>query len=122
MLQKLIGKQIQISVGEPWDFVSEAGKNLLIGSVTLVSDKNETEWVKCNVSTFFSDKNKVTSLVAVHRYADQFFEVILKGEQVTANFLYDPNGKDLDSRQVSEILKKQSGARFLVGSIQLSPC
>ncbi len=119
MLKKLINRKISISIGEPWDFISDAGENILKGSVTLVSDENGIEWLKCDVSAFCFEKNRITSVVAVNRYANQSFKSLLKGWKITSNFLYEPTGKDLDSIKVAEILKKQSGANFLVGSIQL---
>lgn len=120
MLEELINRKVLICVGEPWDFVSDAGENTLIGSVCLVSDKNRTEWLRCHVSPFIVEKNKITSVVAVHRYANQSFESLLKGEKITCNFLYEPTGKVLDSDQITEILRKKKGMDFLVGSIILA--
>ena len=120
-LKELIKEKVTISVGEPWDFTSDAGQNILKGTVSLVSNENETEWLKCDVSPFASEKYRITSVVAVNRYAKQSFELLLKGEKITANFLYEPNGRELDSTQISTVLQKQAGMKFLVGSIQVTP-
>ena len=121
VLKKLINKKVTISVGEPWDFTSEAGQNILKGSVSLISNENETEWLKCDVSPFYSEKCRITSVVAVSRYAKQSFELLLKSDKITANFLYEPSGREVDSTQISTVLQKQTGMRFLVGSIQATP-
>ena len=119
VLKKLINSKISISVGEPWDFVSDAGKNILKGSVSLVSDENGIEWLRCDVSAFDYENYRITSVIAVNRYADQSFKSLLKGEKIISNFLYEPTGKESDSNQISEVLKKKVGMNFLVGSIQL---
>ena len=120
MLKKLINKKVSISVGEPWDFVSDAGKNVLEGSVSLVSDENDTEWLRCDVSPFVFEKNTITSVIAVNRYADQSFKSLLQGKKITSNFLYEPTGKELNTERILDALEKQTGLNFLVGSIQLA--
>lgn len=120
MLKKLINKRVSISVGEPWDFVSDAGKNILEGSVSLVSGESRTEWLRCDVSPFIFEKNTIMHVIVVNRYANQSFKSLLKGEKITSNFLYEPAGKELNTIQILEALQKKTGMNFLVGSIQLT--
>ncbi len=121
MFEKLINKKVIISVGEPWDFNSAAGQNIMKGSISLISNENETEWIKCEVSPFYSGKFRITNVVVVNRYQKQSFELLLKGARLTANILYEPTGKELDATQISTILQKKNGMEFLVGSIQITP-
>ena len=119
MLKKLINRKVIISIGEPWNFISDAGKNILKGNVSLVSNDNEMEWLKCDVSTFYFGKYKIRSIIAVKRYAKQSLESLLNNEKVIANFLYEPTGKELGINQIKKIFKKKVEINFLVGSIKL---
>ncbi|WP_420209288.1 hypothetical protein [Candidatus Electronema sp. JC] len=120
MLKELINKNVLISIGEPWDFVSNAGENILTGYIDLVSGENGTEWLRCNISPFSSKGNIITNVVAVKRYADQNFNSLLVSERITSNLLYEPTGRILDSDQIAEVLQEQTGMNFLVGSVQLA--
>ena len=121
MLEKLINKKVVIAIGEPWNFESDAGENILNGTINLVSNESEIEWLRCDVSPFDFEGQEIKSVVAVHRYAHQSFQSLLDGEQVICNFMYESTGKELSAQQVSEIILKKIQINFLIGSIQLIP-
>lgn len=80
----LVGRPVRASVGEPWDFSSEAGEGALTGAVVAVSDEGEWAggpppnlplfrgrggWVELEVSTFAAEGGRRAERVtAIHRY------------------------------------------------------
>lgn len=120
---QLIGREITASVGEPWDFTSEAGDNILRGRVTEISgDSDEAEWIICEVSPFLEKEAKISTVAAVERYSSKagLIQELCDAKKVGANLLYDPEGTRLQPQTVREALISQRGLKFLAGSIQLT--
>lgn len=118
----LVGRQISASIGEPWDFESDAGPNRLEGKVTAVSCAADSiQWCLCTVLEFRKDGNSVTTVGIVDRYAEQdaLPERLARGERVIANFVYDAKGRGLTPEYLRSALADKLGLAFLVGSAQL---
>lgn len=89
---EFVGRSFSASIGEPWDFESDAGPNRLDGRVTDVSTDAEFPWRLCTVSVFRNGGRAVTTVAIVDRYATQdgLLRRLARGERVGANFVYDP--------------------------------
>ena len=120
-LPALLGRSLLASIGEPWDFTSAAGDNLLKGKVVETSDSDEaTAWILCEVSPFTEGERVISQVVAVRRYeGDDLIERLGSSEPVGVNLLYAPDGSKLNPRRVRRVLEEQRGLKFLAGSIQL---
>jgi hypothetical protein len=118
----LVGRLVSASIGEPWDFESDAGQNRLDGRVTAVSAATDSvQWCLCSVSEFRKDGNVVRTVGIVDRYAaqDALPQRLARGERVGANFVYDAGGKDLTPGDLRSALGSTSGLAFLAGAVQL---
>jgi hypothetical protein len=118
----LVGRSVSASIGEPWDFESDAGKNRLDGTVVAVScAADSVQWCLCNVTEFRKDGNPVRTVGIVERYAaqDALPQRLARGEKVGANFVYDAGGKDLTPDDLRSALASKSGLAFLAGSVQV---
>lgn len=116
----LVGRSVLASIGEPWDFESDAGQNRLEGRVTAVSSAADAvQWCLCTVSKFRGSGNRVTTVGIVDRYAahGSLPERLERGERVGANFVYDASGNDLTPEDLSADLASKSGLAFLAGSV-----
>jgi hypothetical protein len=122
----LVGRAIVVSVGEPWDFRSTAGDNLLTGRVVEASAPNESaEWLLCEVSPFTIDSRTVSTVAVVRRYAgEEPWRQLQAGGTTYANVLYDPTGAALTPGRLRSILAASAApatnAMFLVGSVRVS--
>ena len=118
----LVGRSVSASIAEPWDFESDAGPNRLDGRVMAVSGAGDSvQWCLCAVSEFRKDRNPVTMVGIVDRYAaqDALLQRLARGEKVGANFVYDASGKDLTADDLRSALANKSGLAFLAGSVQV---
>lgn len=118
---ELVGRSFSASIGEPWDFESDAGPNRLDGRVTAVSTDAESPWCLCTVSVFRNGGRAVTTVAIVDRYATQdgLLRRLARGERVGANFVYDPLGSDLMATDLRAALARGSGLAFLAGAVQM---
>ena len=85
--KKLIGSLVEISVGEPWDFESEAGENILFGKILDVLEYDKEKTLICKVTPFFDIdiKKKINSIMVHCRYRDDLatmFEQLLKRKEI----------------------------------------
>lgn len=117
-------KNVEVSIGEPWNFESSAGQNRLEATVLSVeigksngNGKEDPEQsVLLEVTPFESETGEtVTQLVARARYTDDVAEFVKKladGEAVSSNLSY--------SEQVKREDMPEGVSPFLIGSIRLS--
>lgn len=88
----LLGQQVVVSIGEPWDFESPDGENVLRGRIRAVrSDEASGEQeIELEVSAFAAKGGKVDRLVARARYEEQkaIIERLASGKDAEVNFLY----------------------------------
>lgn len=116
--EKLLeNRDVEISVGEPWNFESTAGQSRLDGKI-LSADSSARQSVTLAVTPFESEAGKtVTQLTATPRYTDDLEDFIgkLAGEgMVPANLSY--------ADQVPKESMPEGVSRFLIGSVRLAPC
>ncbi len=122
LINRIVGRRISASIGEPWDFESEAGQNRLEGTVIAISESGEyAQWCLCDVSAFTVAENRITKVGIVDRYAEgtRLPERLARGERVGANFVYDASGRDLTPATLTYALATKSGLAFLAGSVQV---
>jgi hypothetical protein len=114
------GVEIEGSVGEPWDFESDAGPNRISGHVEAVSPSASTSgWLLCQVEPFVHSGRTVDHVVAVLRYAStETFDDFCAGRRIGVNLVFDPSRGVVRSADVSAILATP-GHPFLAGSIQI---
>ena len=120
----LIGRSIVGSVGEPWDFTSEAGDNKITGMVSSISDPNTaTSWVKISISPFRFEGAKIFDLVCIPRYIDikGLVSVLAEGEKATVNMHFKKDGTAFAVSYFGDRARHDDKTSFLVGSIWLNP-
>jgi hypothetical protein len=120
---RLVGRAVVASIGEPWDFTSTAGDNVLVGRVTAVSpDADPVEWLLCEVSPFSAGSATVSTVAAVRRYAaEEPIQQLRRRGEAQVQLLYDPTDATLTAARVAEALRTGHGAlKHLVGSLRLS--
>jgi len=113
----LAGKRVSISVGEPWDFESPDGQNVLRGKIVAVRRNPEAphgQEVLLAVTPFTARTgHTVDRLVARARYEDEIgmVEHLARGEDAEANLSY--------SEQVPEGERDPRGTPKLIGGFRL---
>jgi hypothetical protein len=123
----LVGRAITASIGEPWDFRSAAGDNLLTGHIAATSAPGESvAWLICEVSQFIADGQTIVTVAAVRRHAgEEPVAALAAGRTTSAQLLYDRSGVTLTPARVRAVLAApdvgSGGIGFLVGSIRLTP-
>jgi hypothetical protein len=123
----LVGRAIAASIGEPWDFSSAAGDNLLTGRIAAVSAPDDAVgWLICDVSPFVADGQTISTVAAVRRYAgEEPMAALVTAQTAYAQLLYDRSGVALTAERVRAILAAPAvasgGISFLIGSIRLMP-
>jgi len=118
--EHLIGKSFEMSIGEPWDFVSDVGPNKLVGTILDVSGTDsKKDWILLEVSPFQHNKTTINRVVGVNRYmsSQDVFGEIEKGHNVTLNFMFATDGRVLKSDTLLIELEDESELSFLVGSL-----
>lgn len=114
----LVGKMVEISVGEPWDFEYPDGESSLSGRVATVhvAGRPEEQSVRLELAApFVSEEGPtVRNLLARrrHRLPEGMVEMLAAGERVSANLSYS-DGVPEDER-LSGVTPK------LIGSVRLA--
>lgn len=114
----LVGSEVLILVGEPWNFASADGEGVLAGRIVGVhrGDPADTrsQTIRFTVTPFeIEDGHIVEYLTAHRRYADTIgiIEQLASGEDVDVNLAY----KDQAADRLPE-----GTSPFLIGSVILS--
>lgn len=113
----LLGRKVELSIGEPWDFESEDGENVLKGIIVAVrgaeTDHRDQEVVLETTLFTASTGHRIDRLVASARYEDQvgIMEHLARGEDAEVNFDY--------SDQVPEGERDPKSLPFLIGGFHL---
>jgi len=119
-----VGATVVASIGEPWDFESDAGQNRLNGSVIQESAPNETpQWCLCEVSPFLSQGRSISKVGVFRRHVggQDIVDRLAAGERVVVNFAYDATGAELSEARLKSAISSKSDLSFLAGSVQLLP-
>lgn len=117
--ESLLGREVGVSVSEPWDFEYPGGARLLTGRVADIgaeSAEQGCQWVLVALDTpFVSDATgaEISRLKATRRHVSDrgIFEQILSGDHPSANLSY-----------AEQVPKERMPARsypFLIGTIAL---
>ena len=145
----LIGRAVMASIGEPWDFTSSAGDNMLTGRIVALSPPDAAaEWLICDVSPFTVTGGgapaaqapaSVSTVAAVRRYAgEEPIGRLLQHGEAHVHLLYDPSGAPLTAEQIDAAVlaapadrstaagpadrspSAQAGLRHLIASFRLA--
>ena len=115
----LVGRQVTVSVGEPWDFESTDGQGILNGRIIGVATGKEgdlrSQSLRIEVTPFAAaGSRRVTHLTATRRYADPagIIEQVAAGEIAPANLGYGD--------QVGKENLPERASPFLIGSVRLT--
>jgi hypothetical protein len=116
----LVGSAIRGSVGEPWNFESEAGTNAVSGIVDAVSASGETpQWLLCRIRPFVYSGSNIEYVVVVLRYRKkETFNDLLAGKRIGVNLVFDPHGFLGSADGVPRLLTTPD-LPFLAGSIEV---
>jgi len=115
----LINRTFEASIGEPWDFESSAGENILVGTISALSPENFGEWLLLEVKPFKYKEAEIRQVLGINRYKTNqvLFANLMAGKKVTLNFMFPKDGHAITESQVWKELKNNSKLSFLVGSI-----
>ena len=119
-IRELAGSAVAIVVSDPWEFVSEVGKDTFAGFIRRVGPPNEKNGgvllIELADSILFRGV-KHEFLVAKPRYAGQFLDRVAAGEQVA----YGITGISRDKAKSDEALDLTAwrGGLGLIATIQL---
>jgi hypothetical protein len=119
----LVGRGIVASVGEPWDFTSTAGDNVLVGRIVEVSPSTgPAEWLICEVSPFSVGGVTISTVAAVRRYAgEEPIQQLQRRGEAQVQLLFDPAGTPLMAARVAGALRAGDGTlKHLIGSLRLT--
>jgi hypothetical protein len=117
----LLGQEVTISVGEPWDFESPDGENVLKGRVIEVlgaAGDGREQRIRLEVTPFEAPAAKtgrtVTHLVAERRHRDtpSVVEAIATGGRAVVNLSY--------AEEVPDGELSSGRSPFLIGSVELA--
>lgn len=118
----LVGKSFQASIGEPWDFESDAGQNRLEGKIQqIVFDQSGNPLLLCEVIPFLSAEKRISSVVAVNRYAgsQNLIDALSLSGSATLNFMFQQSGEMFSAEDVEQDLRREADCGFLVGTMKL---
>lgn len=121
-IDSLIGRRFTASIGEPWNFVSSIGKNLLEGEICGISlSANNQPRLLCNVSKFEVSGKAISQVLAVNRYigSQDIFNAILSKQGATVNILYIKTGNKINNVEDLTLYIDSAEIDFLVGTIHL---
>lgn len=113
----LTGCEVAVSVGEPWDFSSADGDNVLRGRIEVVRTNPEAphqQEIVLSVTPFEARTgHRIERLTAWGRYVEDtgIVERIAAGEDAEVNLLYDD--------QVPEAERDPKGTPKLIGGFHL---
>lgn len=114
----LAGRAVEVSVGEPWDFSSPDGANLLRGRIASVSAEGTAsadQEVVLEVTPFEAEGGVIVSrLRASLRHVDEtgIIEYLVTGGKAIANMSY--------REQIPEGSRDPRSSQFLIGSFRLA--
>ncbi len=119
---QLVGERFLASIGEPWDFRSDAGDNMLTGNIDSTQyDEYDQPLVLCSVSPFLHSGIKILQVAVVNRYtgSQDLLETLRMGRQATVNFMFNESGAKLRADEVISFLRGAGSKNFLTGSMSL---
>lgn len=115
----LIGSEVVVTIGEPWNFSSRDGEGVLNGRIVGVdhgeSSDLSTQKVRLIVTPFEAEGGHIVEYLSAHRrYADErgIIEQLASGEDVDVNLGY--------ADQVPTADLPEGVSPFLIGGVILS--
>ena len=115
-LDSLNGKDFSGLVGEPWNFVSDAGENVVVGTVLGFGTAPDGErCLLCRVTPFSARGVSISSVVIASRNRERApLTNLLQGAQVTAHILYDRLGTEISD---ATTFLSTMGHPFLIATV-----
>lgn len=121
----LVGLSFYASIGEPWDFESDAGPNKLLGTIQQIAfDQSGNPLLLCEVVPFSFSKSRIHQVVAVNRYrgSQDVIDAMRTKGAATLNFMFQKSGHALPEISMNAALSAFSdtaNCSFLVGTMHL---
>jgi hypothetical protein len=112
--QNLVGRRFTAAIGEPWDFSSEAGENLILGIIVRVKRCEDGDVAFAECSPFEYNGIKINHVVISPRY---------RGEtslfpKVSANISFLLNGGDITKVAYPP---PSDAVSWLIGTVTFGP-
>mgnify|MGYP003649126809 CR=1 FL=1 len=106
----IVSKKLKILVAEPLDFESSAGKNILRGVVSEISEVGSArQWVLCHVDSFSFKDTNISNVLLVQRYSKEPVVDFLQDlGQAGCNCLYSPENYLQSSGDIIKMLDDPS--------------
>jgi len=118
----IVGKSFHASIGEPWNFESDAGRGRLEGSIQqIIFDQSGNPLLLCEVIPFFSSGKRISSVVAVNRYRSNqdVIEALRLSGSAGLNFMFQRSGEIFSAKDIEPALRRTADCSFLVGTMRL---
>jgi hypothetical protein len=118
----LVGRLFYASIGEPWDFESDAGQNRLEGKIRqIVFDRSGSPLLLCEVIPFLSSGKRISSVVAVNRYTgnQNLIDALSMSGSAILNFMFQRSGEVFSAEDIEAVLRRTLSCGFLVGTMKL---
>ena len=119
----LVGLSFSASIGEPWDFESDAGPNRLQGTIQMIAlDQRDNPLLLCEVVPFSFSTKRIHQVIAVNRYcgSQDVIEALRTMGEATLDFCFLKSGDVLPEISIETDLSDRSKWSFLVGRMYLS--
>lgn len=116
-----INKPFKATVGEPWDFVSDAGTGQLGGRIEAIYKLDDGgEILTMSVSPFTSEKSVVEYVIGVSRYREGYdiSQDVDRQYPITLNMYYLEMGRNIIHEFESLGISVLTNSKFIVGTIR----
>ena len=109
-------KKFSAAIGEPWDFKSADGENILKGTINKVLTVNGNTILFARTSDFFYEGIKINNVCMISRYYGETLSAERDDEQ-TCNIYFSTEGKTICADGIEDFLNHAEKKSFLIGSI-----
>ncbi len=123
----LLGRQFEASIGEPWDFVSKAGQNVLTGTLVSLSTQLRPDLrLLLDVAPFTYSGIEVRQVFASNRYepdTEDLLAALADGKSLHMNMGFHKSGHIISKAAFESLdfMRVGSDVSFLVGAMKLKP-
>ena len=110
------------TIGEPWDFISDKGENILEGKIIDILEKNNEIYLLCETCSFCYKGKMISKVIIYNRYSrSQEFSIenAIKSSGIIVHFLFNSSGEDINFSDIMENISMEKFS-FLIGSFHIN--
>lgn len=123
----LLGRQFEGSIGEPWNFVSSAGSNVLTGTLVDLSTRQRPHLrLLLDVVPFTYSGIEIRQIFASNRYEPttrDMLSALAAGKSLTMNMGFHKDGRIIPTTAFEsfDFERVNNDVSFLIGELKLVP-